>query len=101
MSGNSTVSYRSYGSPNGITGTPEESFDQAVKWTDQVFGFVLCRSFALSKDTLLAKLEGHLKETEAAHSPNIIVSLENGFVVPFNHETNSMMLTCSPLSPLI
>lgn len=90
MRGNTTVSFRNYGSPNGVIGTPEESYDQAAKWTDQVFGFILCGSFSLSNDALLGQLKGRLKETETAHSPNIILSLDNGFIVPFSHETNSI-----------
>lgn len=46
--------WRKYGSSMGIQGAPSERYEQQGKFSDQIFGFIICRSIGLSQKTFLS-----------------------------------------------
>lgn len=79
--------FRRYGSGLTISGANDERLDFVKKYQDQVFGFILCNTFASSPRTMLnnctklwSNVPGHL-------CPNFIVSLNQGIIVRFNQRT--------------
>lgn len=85
--------FRPYGSRLSLAGTKEQEFDQIRKHTDQVFGFILCNKFSLTTETMLERAESLWSNSARHLSPNIIVSMTEGFIMP---STTSKML----LSPI-
>lgn len=81
-----TVAFRSYGSATAISGTAEEQYDQDTKATDQIYGFVLCASFALAAGTMHVRATERWKSTPRSVSPNLVVSLKDGFLVPLANQ---------------
>lgn len=78
-----------------MAGTKEQEFDQIRKYTDQVFGFILCNKFSLTTETTLKRAESLWSNSERHLSPNIIVSTTEGFIMP---STWTKMLS-SPIGP--
>lgn len=72
--------FRLYGASGVYAGIQAEEYDQEHKSRDQLFGFIICKSFAHSAEAVL----GNLIEFQAIHGvehmPNFILSLEQGFV---------------------
>ncbi|SBS71859.1 hypothetical protein [uncultured Microbacterium sp.] len=74
-----------------MAGTKEQEFDQIRKHTDQVFGFILCNKFSLTTETMLERAERLWSNSERHLSPNIIVSMTEGFIMPST--TTKMLLS--------
>jgi hypothetical protein len=88
LNGADTVCFRKYGVALSVQGVKEEEFDQINKATDQIFGFVLCNEFTLKKDALLRQVTDFWRQYPRDQSPNIIVSLKDGFLSPFDSQKN-------------
>jgi hypothetical protein len=78
---NDATCFRHYGSVLVTQGSNEQSFDPVNKPLDQMFGFVLCQSFALTTDTLLKNFKEACSKYSFDECPNMIVSLANGVIV--------------------
>ena len=76
-----TVAYRSYGATQCLVGTADEAFDQVKPW-DQILGFVLCAKFGLADSTIHARATELWRTTPSPEAPNLLVSLEAGFLAP-------------------
>ena len=76
-----TVTFRSYGSPDSMSGTEEEQFDQEGKTRDQIFGFSLTGRFTLSAATVCEKYVEFARECGRTNSPNLIAALDGNQVV--------------------
>lgn len=84
------VSFRKYGNSISFDCTKDEEYNQVEKDTDQIFGFILCGKFALSPDTLLNKTAELYKKFPKSQCPNIILSLNDGFMQPFDCTQNAL-----------
>jgi len=88
--GELAVSFRHYGNGTSFAGTPAEQFDQDRKSLDQVYSFVLCQCFMARPQTTLDNFAQECRETGAPMMPNMVVSLENGGIYPFNSRSGSI-----------
>jgi hypothetical protein len=73
-------SYRKYGSHVSFAGTAGDEYDQTNKYTDQIFTFIMCNTFAQSKEAILENLVEYQREFGHELMPNIIISLNDGFI---------------------
>jgi hypothetical protein len=80
-----TVPYRTYGSPNLIAGAKVQEFNQTNKEEDQLFGFILCGGFSLKTETVFCQALKLWKQYPRSVSPNLIISLNDGFLQPYDH----------------
>lgn len=85
-----SIPYRKYGSSAVIQGTPEESYDQKNKITDQIFGFILCGKLQIKPETLLGHFNNLCMSEEENILPNILVSLKNGVCVFLNKDKGAV-----------
>jgi hypothetical protein len=90
------ASFRPYGASTRFAAVPADEYDQERKFLDQVFGFVICKSFRNSGDAILDNLVEFSAKHGVVHMPNIIVSLDDGFVQ--HASLPSMSLQHSPMS---
>lgn len=90
------ASYRPFGSGASYAATPSDEYNQDANFRDQVFGFILCNNFAQSPDTVLDNLVEYQRNFGHEQMPNIIVSLNDGFVQGMRSENFSLQR-----SPLI
>ncbi len=74
--------FRNYGENSSFIGITTEDFDQDQKPLDQVFGFVLCNRFGASSRTMLDHARDLWIETPPSLAPNLLVSLNDGFICP-------------------
>lgn len=74
------ASYRPFGSNAAYAATPNDEYNQEFKFRDQIYSFVLCNSFAQSPETVLDNLVEYQRLHGHEYMPNIIVSLNNGFI---------------------
>jgi hypothetical protein len=88
--GEHTVSYRIFGSSTSFVGTAAEQFDQDRRSLDQVFTFVLCQRFLASPQTTLDNFAQECRTSGAALVPNMITSLADGSIYPFNSRSGSI-----------
>ncbi|HMN51079.1 MAG TPA: hypothetical protein PKB01_03340 [Xanthobacteraceae bacterium] len=86
-----TVAFRKFGASISMAGTKSEEFNQQAKASDQVFSFILCNEFGIKVESLLEKSCELWKAYPAAHTPNLIVSLKNGFFSPHESVTNKLV----------
>jgi len=92
----STSDYRPFGSGSTFGALPSDEYDQERKFRDQVFGFIICKSFKHGCDAVLDNLHEFGQTHGVEHMPNIITSLNDGFVQ--NISTPTMALQHSPLT---
>ena len=88
-----TIAFRSYGSATALVGGKSDEFNQSIRATDQIFGFVLCAKFGLLDETIHLRLLDLLQSTATAEGVNIAVSLSDGFVNPYDQ--NSLCLSAN------
>jgi hypothetical protein len=74
------ANYRSYGSGSTFAAVPEHEYDQAAKYRDQIYSFIICKSFKQSPDAILENLCEYVQMHGPDDMPNLIVSLNDGFV---------------------
>ncbi len=72
--------YRFYGTRIPAMGSPRDEFTQENNFRDQIFTFIICRSFKNSSDAVLGNLIEFAQKEGSQYLPNIIVSLHDGFV---------------------
>ena len=82
--GERMIKYRSYGSKVGPSTIQAEAFDQDNDEYSQIFGFVLSGKLELNPLTLLIKFAELVNETGDTLSPNIVVTLKDGLLYPYN-----------------
>ena len=75
-----TIAYRNYGTSMAMEGTKAEELNPQDKELDQIWGFILCENFGLQAETLLQKSSQLWKKYQAYEAPNMIISLNNGFI---------------------
>lgn len=78
--GSPAADYRIYGQPGHYAATPSTEYGQEKKYRDQIYGFLICKSFRHSASAVLENLCEYIATHGASHLPNIIVSLDNGFM---------------------
>lgn len=75
-----------YGSKTEIGGTPEEDYCQDSNPFDQIFTFVLAKSFRTQKETYCNHFLSYLRNLKAEEnlqlSPNLVITLDNGVLSP-------------------
>lgn len=84
------ASFRPYGLGTSFAATYSDKFDQIYKYTDQIFSFIICKSFANSKDAVLKNIEEYIFQNGKEYLPNIIVSLNDGFIQNFSMHENKL-----------
>jgi hypothetical protein len=84
------VSFRKFGTSLGMACVKSEEFDQASKATDQIYGFILCGQFSLKVETLFEKAYELWRANPKTETPNLIVSLKDGFISPFDSTPNQI-----------
>tara|TARA_R110000868_G_scaffold124226_3_gene328569 strand:+ start:301 stop:1170 length:870 start_codon:yes stop_codon:yes gene_type:complete len=84
------VSYRNYGNGNSFSAIPANQFDQGHNSLDQIFSFVLCERFAASPQTTLQNFSDECKKVSIPLAPNMVVSLADGAIYPFNSKSGSI-----------
>lgn len=84
------ASYRPFGSGASYAATPSDEYNQDANFRDQVFGFILCNKFAQSPNTVLDNLIEYQRNFGHEQMPNIIVSLNDGFVQGMRSENFSL-----------
>ena len=92
----SVANYRPFGSGATFSAVPSDEYDQRRESRDQVFGFIICKSFKHSADAVLDNLHEFGQAQGFEHMPNIIISLNDGFVQ--NASLPTMSLQFSPLT---
>jgi hypothetical protein len=75
---------------------PSTEYDQELKFRDQLFWFIICKFFKNSPDAVLDNLQEFAQAHGVGHLPNIIISLNDGFVQ--NVSINTMSLQSSSLT---
>jgi hypothetical protein len=68
-------------------------FDQFNKSTDQIFGFILCGRIDLRPETILDRATELWRSLPPSEAPNIIVSLNDGFLQPFHDAKNTFVIS--------
>jgi hypothetical protein len=74
------ASYRPFGSGIPFAGTSDNEYNQALRFRDQIYSFVICKSFAHGRDTVLDNLVEYQRSHGHEYMPNIIISLNDGFI---------------------
>jgi hypothetical protein len=73
--------FRHYGTALVIQGAPHETYDPENKTWDQIYGFILCQKFGLTRETL-AKSFAECSRQAAPHlAPSMLLSLADGVVM--------------------
>jgi len=85
-----SVSYRKYGMGSSMIGGPQEDFNQDKKVKDQIYGFILCEKFGLTEGNNIEKVKENFCKYEKKYLPNLIVSLNDGFLMPFSSQDNKL-----------
>ena len=81
------VPYRHYQEALSFTPSDEEGYSQFGRDLDQVFGFVLSMAFKTSGSELLSHASDLSRSIPRQFAPNIISSLESGFIAPLRGKT--------------
>lgn len=74
------AAYRPFGSGSTFAAVPQDEYDQAKNFRDQIFSFLICKSFQNSADAVLENLTEFGQAEGFEYLPNIIVSLDDGFI---------------------
>jgi hypothetical protein len=90
LHGESMVNFRHYLSMTTFAGAPQEQFDQEMNVNDQIWGFILCGHFSVQNDTLASHIKDQLGSTARSVLPNMLISLRDGLIVPFNSGNNCL-----------
>lgn len=85
-----SCAFRKYGATMSMTGTESEEYSQETKSLDQVFGFVLCGKFSLKPQSILERFSALVENESRGHSPNFLLSLNDGYLMHYRSETNSI-----------
>ncbi|MCL1468980.1 DUF6602 domain-containing protein [Argonema galeatum] len=90
------ASFRNFGMAVSFAATPSDEFNQDINFRDQIYSFILCNSFTNSPDAVLNNLVEYQRRHGHECMPNIIISLNNGFIQGM--QSNNMSLQFSLLT---
>jgi len=90
------ANYRQLGSGSTFAAVESDEYDQERRCQDQIFSFIICKSFRNSADAILENLCEFGHTYEIRHMPNIIISLNDGFIQ--NASLPAMSLQSSPMT---
>ena len=76
----SLASFRSFGMGASFAAIPSNEFNQDLNFRDQIYSFILCNSFTHSPEAILDNLVEYQRLHGHEYMPNIIISLNNGFI---------------------
>ena len=82
--------FRSYGSRLIMDGAKDEAYNQELKYSDQIFAFILSEDIPLKTETFLEKYADLVNRSEAHLLPNITVSLDKGLFLFINQQKNKL-----------
>ncbi|MDQ4110526.1 MAG: hypothetical protein M3306_05420 [Actinomycetota bacterium] len=69
-----------------LHGAAHEAFDQTTKATDQVFGFLMCKSMSTAPQTLIANARDLWSEDTSVPGLGAVAAIEQGIIQPlFNN----------------
>lgn len=74
------ASFRNFGMAVSFAATPNDEFNQYLNFRDQIYSFILCNSFTHSSNAVLDNLVEYQRLHGHECMPNIIVSLNDGFI---------------------
>ena len=72
--------YRNFGMAVPFAPIPSNEFNQDLNFRDQIYSFILCNSFTHSSEAVLNNLVEYQRLYGHECMPNIIISLNNGFI---------------------
>lgn len=84
------VSFRKYSNTTSFAAAEIEQFSQEDKSFDQVMTFILCERFAASPQTTVSNFVAQFRENGRSSGPNIVASLNDGFILGHNSQNNSV-----------
>jgi hypothetical protein len=84
------VSYRKFGDGGSYSAVIDDQFDQDKNSLDQVFSFVLCQRFVATPETTLKNFSEECRKASRALMPNMIASLADGIIHPYNSKSGSI-----------
>lgn len=84
------VSYRKFGDGGCYAAVVDDQFDQDKNSLDQIFSFVLCQRFSATPSTTVENFAKECRNASRALMPNMIVSLEDGIIHPYNSQSGSI-----------
>jgi hypothetical protein len=90
------ASYRSFGMAASFAATTSNEFNQELNFRDQIYSFILCNSFTHSVTAILDNLIEYQRLHGHECMPNIIISLNDGFIQGM--QSNTMSLQHSSLT---
>ena len=90
LTGEERISFRKYLNMGSWDCTKAEQFDQENNANDQIWGFVICGGFSVKSETLCAHVKNQLDSMSVAFVPNMIVSLYDGLLAPFDKTNNKI-----------
>ncbi len=99
--GTRVVDYRFYGSKMGPAISTIGAFDQDGNEYSQIFGFVLSGKLGLTPQTLLARFVELVSETGDTLSPNVVVTLNEGFLYPYSKEKSETRFSAQTASDFV
>ena len=74
--------FRPYGMSGSIQGAPHEAFDQTAKATDQIFGFLMCKSMSTTPQTVIANARALWDGDTSVPGLGAVVAIEQGIIQP-------------------
>lgn len=77
--------FRLYGMSGSLHGAPHEAFDQAGKATDQIFGFLMCKSMSTTPETVIASARELWNRNTSVPGPGAIAAIEQGVIQPLRN----------------
>ncbi|MEG4301773.1 DUF6602 domain-containing protein [Microcoleus sp. D3_18a_C4] len=92
----SLASFRNFGMAVPFAAIPSNEFNQNLNFRDQIYSFILCDSFTHSSDAILDNLVEYQRLHGHECMPNIIISLNDGFIQGM--QCNNMSLQFSLLT---
>lgn len=86
-------SFRNFGMAATLATAPKDEFNQDRNFTDQIYSFILCNSFDSSPDAILNNLVEYENLHGHEYMPNIIISLNNGFIQGMQSNNNRLQFS--------
>jgi hypothetical protein len=87
------ASFRNFGMAVSCAATPSDEFNQDRNYKDQIYSFILCNSFTSSPDAILKNLVEYGYHHGHKCMPNIIISLNDGFIQGMQSNNNSLQFS--------
>jgi hypothetical protein len=72
--------FRPFGFATSFAATPTDEYSQQINSRDQIYGFILCNRLAHSPEAVLNNLVEYQRSFGHELMPNVIVSLNDGFI---------------------